>query len=1240
MVTPASVFASSLQFDPEPYEFDVFSTRVHLVWTMQTGAVEAGWQAEYAPAAAGCPPSCEWVETGRGKTEEIGGKFTPSVAAFLGSAPTPSQTPLALLHHLSPKTNYYARFRGTNSKSEDAEITLPFTTKPVAKPEITEFDVNPSSPTSAVATADVESNGEQSEYHFEYSPEGSEAWVPFTSGTSGTVTVAEDFATPEAKITGLAPETAYCARVTATNSLGTVVQQKSHGGGNGCFTTPSAKPEVGTPEVRNVTGIAARLQSGLSLRGSETHWRFEYATAESGPWTVVPGGEGVFSQTQAESFPEGAGPKVEASLAGLNPNTPYFVRVVARNAAGESTSPVSGFRTFGAPLPSTFAVHGLHGEALRLMGAVNPDSVPTSGEQTIALEGTPTGGTFTLTFKEHTTRPIPYDASGDTVLLALDELPGVQIGVGGPPGGPWRVYFTGADAGAAQPAITGDGSGLKPPGSVNVTVALAGGEGYDSHSHFEYVSERQFDAAGEEGGFAKATSTPEMDLGSGDTEDYVGADLPTLEPGETYHFRVVATNTSPGNPVVHGDEQVLIAPAAATGVPEVTGGCPNEPLRGGLSANLPDCRAYEQLTPIDKEASQEIFNYGGNLNNEGALPGMSGDHLEYGSVSVKWGPGPRAGQGPYFFTRTERTGWQITAGTVQPEAGIDHYTPQMFNPELTEFAFAAGWHTPSPSPTKEFRVGAPGGPYTTVTSVPTAKAEPGWVGASGDFSKLVLQVEDHSLLGHSTHTLEGDDLYEYSRGELRQVNVTSAGVTIGTCGARIAAAGFSEGSGFTGSHAVDAAHAVSGDGSRVFFEAAPGSGCSGPTHVYARVNGGGEAARTEDLGVYRFVAASADGGSVLLEKQAGENPGLYMYDSETGGAPHLLPSSGVAVGAEVTVSEDLSTVYIYPDQGEVGERDLYRYDINAGRLLFVSHIWVDNERRFFQSSPDGRYLYFIAATVAGLPAGGLELETPGASHHGHTSQVFRYDSAGSVLSCMSCASAYDSEPRLSALFAEGNANGSPTIASANGDYVFFDTPAALLPADVDGQVAPEATKAAGGEHLSSFYSLSSDVYEWRREGVGGCSRMQGCLALITAGGGGYLNILVGTTASGRDVFFATNESLVKSDQDTASDIYDARVNGGFAEPPRPVECAGDACAPPFTPPGEAFPASATFQGAGNLLTPALVAPPFKAKPKGKVRCKAKARSRAKTKCSRPRKSAHGKAKRAARHASATRETRR
>ncbi len=1259
-----------LQIEPELQEpVLVYATRAHIGVEVQTGSLEVKWRAEYATSESG-----PWTVAGSGTSEELkteeggAGGFLHSGNIFLEGPGEVGDRGFgyanALLRYLAPSTTYYARFHVESSANEAAERTFKFTTTAVSKPEIVYREHTMSlprepgeaflgggatSPTTAVFNrAQVDANGAETTYYFEYAPaegghapaEDSPSWAPFTPGATGTVvatpfSVAEGFADPDAKLTGLTPETTYYARARASNDQGEAVEVSRP------FTTQTAKPQVGEPEIRNITGESAHVKAGLNPHGAETEWRFEDAKSAAGPWVVLAGAEGTISQAEAEA---GDYPDAAARLTGLGPATTYYVRLFAKNAAGEegvnnAGEPIStekqgiaSFKTFGAPAVSTLAVHGLDGEALRIVGSVNPNSVPTSAEQTITIGGAPTGGTFTLTFKGQTTAPIAFDApsEGPTgvqgALEALSTLksaassPGTQapppnIFVTGGVGGPYTVLFSGKDAEVSEPQIEADASGLTPSSTSTVKVAtvLQGGEGYDTHYHFEFVSQKQFEEPGGVGGFARATSTPEVDLGSGDSIEYVGQDLPVLTLGETYRFRLVARSTFPGDPVVDGEERSLTAPVAVEQGPEEA--CSNAALRTGPSALLPDCRAYEQLTPGDKEGAQEIFNYGGGFVTE-TVAGGDGDRFMYSRVNVKYGSGPDAGQGPYVFARGE-AGWQMTASAVQPEAGVSVYEPLVFNSDLTQVAFDAKYGTSSAgeSPQVEYRVGPPGGPYTKVASVPRAGAAPGWVAASEGFSKLILMVEDRKLVVPETTTKSGDDLYEYSSGALRQVNVG-----VGSCGATIAH-GYSSTNptneaGLPVTSVIDSRHAVSADGSRVFFEAVPGSDCEAAQDLYVRVNG----TETVDLGAYRFVAANKEGSEALLEKSNGENPGLYLY--KTGSAPEFLPSSGIVVsteggGGQLIVSEDLSTVYI------LAGNDLYRYDVPGKSLGFVTQI-TKNENADptdYSVSPEGRYFYFDAEAVAGLPGGGPVLVTPHAVQStGLASQAYRYDSTEKLIQCISCASSYDPKPRLSANLAVGD----NTSASANGEFVFFDTPAALLPADVDGEVAPEGIKEPGAEHVgegpASNVSLSSDVYEWRGDGVDGCSRVLGCLALVTSGSGGFMNILLGTVASGDDVFFATKEALVPQDarEDGATEnIYDARIDGGFPEPAHPVECKGDSCSTPAPFPLAQTPATLTLAGSGNLAPEVKPRAVAKAKPKPKKKSKKKVKSKSKQKRKRP-----------------------
>ena len=885
--------------------------------------------------------------------------------------------------------------------------------------------------------------------------------------------------------------------------------------------------------------------------------------------------------------------------------------VLAENAAGEGensfgehvsveTREIGSVTTEGPPTAATLPAHTLDGEALRVIGWVDPNSALTSAEQTVTIEGAPTGGTFTLTFNHETTAPISVEAPAETVIKALEALPSAPtVGVQGADGGPYTIFFGVENTPLAekpQPLIEGDGSGLTPSGSVAVATTQQGGEGPETHYRFQYVGQRAFEA---QGGFAgtELRETPAVAVGSGTAAQVVAADLPGLTPGEGYRYRILATSSLPGSPVVFGGERELTVPGAPVSEVPV---CANAALRVGAGASLPDCRGYEQLTPVFKEGAREPFLYGG-ATGGGVAIGVDGNHAVLETENVTWGAGPAAGQSPYFFSRQEGAGWQMTAGATQPETGVNKLIPQLLAPDLASWAFSSAFQTSggksgSKSANIEYKVGSPGGPYAMVASVPAGKGGAGWVGASEDSSRRFLQLADHTLLGSATGTKQGADLYEYVSGELHQVNVTGSapGATIGTCGAGIVTGAEPAGS-------VSSAHAVSSDGSRVLFEAVPtGHSCQEPKHLYIRVGG----ASTLDIGAYHFIAANAEDTKLLLERRNGEAREVISYDPETASSKLLFAlQHDLSFETEFRVSDDLSTVYFLsseqltpealdtstPDGGTSG---LYRYDVAAEKLAFVDSAYL---AALHGVSPDGRFVYFTADVVGGVPGAVSHQE-----HH-YLAQAYRFDSVGSVVQCVSCASSFDPEPKLGAIFGERGGNGgmlesrtghlTPRFASANGDYVFFDTPSALVPADVDGEVSP----ALGGEENESLvFSPSSDVYEWRAAGVDGCGHVQGCLALITNGRGGFLNLFLGTDDSGRDALIYTSSRLGPRDGDAAGDIYDARIGGGEAPPPPgPVECEGDACSTPPAAPNDSTPSSFTFSGAGNLLAPML--PPTKPK---------------------------------------------
>jgi hypothetical protein len=161
------------------------------------------------------------------------------------------------------------------------------------------------------------------------------------------------------------------------------------------------------------------------------------------------------------------------------------------------------------------------------------------------------------------------------------------------------------------------------------------------------------------------------------------------------------------------------------------------------------------------------------------------------------------------------------------------------------------------------------------------------------------------------------------------------------------------------------------------------------------------------------------------------------------------------------------------------------------------------------------------------------------------------------------------------------------VMSDNGRRVFFESFDSLAPRDTNGKM---------------------DVYEWEAPGEGRCQESSssfskqdgGCVSLISTGKSPSGSRLVDASPSGRDVFFATGESLLPQDYGLV-DIYDARENGGLPIPVEPpASCEGEACQAPVVPPARSGFGSLSFEGAGNVLLAPL---PSHVKPKSKTSAK-------------------------------------
>jgi hypothetical protein len=151
--------------------------------------------------------------------------------------------------------------------------------------------------------------------------------------------------------------------------------------------------------------------------------------------------------------------------------------------------------------------------------------------------------------------------------------------------------------------------------------------------------------------------------------------------------------------------------------------------------------------------------------------------------------------------------------------------------------------------------------------------------------------------------------------------------------------------------------------------------------------------------------------------------------------------------------------------------------------------------------------------------------------------------------------------------------------------LFFNSDDALVPQDVNGTWDVYEYEPLGVP--------AGSVHECTREGATFSPHSEGCIGLISSGGSAEESAYLGASEDGGDVFFLTSAKLVPQDFDTSLDVYDAHECTSalpcFPAPvAQPPECTTtDACRAAPSPQPSIFgaPASATFNGAGNLAPP-------------------------------------------------------
>jgi hypothetical protein len=628
-------------------------------------------------------------------------------------------------------------------------------------------------------------------------------------------------------------------------------------------------------------------------------------------------------------------------------------------------------------------------------------------------------------------------------------------------------------------------------------------------------------------------------------------------------------------------------------------GCPNEQLRGqdGYALKLPDCRAYEQVSPVDKNFTDAL----GEADVVQSSP--SGDGVTFFSAAPF--PGVLSATGPSLYLSTRVEGDWSTQGLVPqtiPRSLPEHGSASVLS--LTEDLSHAIVNT---SPGLE--AGMAPGHYSYLRDSATGSFRllgPGiatFADVTANDSRIIFESRERLLPSAAPGVV---NLYEWAYGQLSVVGVLPAsegdeapaeGSVAGPGGPALGgAAGGATGRFYT-------QNTISEDGSRVFFSDA------GTGRIYMRES---VAARTVPVsaGQAYWRAATADGAEVFYTEgeelyrfnvnrfEASKKPEAEALaearEALTSGAAGVLGTLGISTENGFYVYFAASGVLAGNENGnketaEVGKANLY--ESHNGATSFIARLSAEDGydeydwRGFYSSNPG-------AAPAAGekgsrvTPDGATVLFASRAQltsyDNADQGELYLYDATSRRLACVSCnpsrapatSSASLAGNLLVSTVPERNAFLTRNL-SDDGTRVFFQTKEALVSQDKNEQ---------------------TDVYEWEREGAGGaggCRRSSasfsessgGCLYLISTGESGDQSYFGDASTDGNDVFFFTRQSLVGQDQDENDDVYDARVEGGIAaqNPPPATSCTGEGCLAPAVPaPLFGVPASTALAGVGNL----------------------------------------------------------
>jgi hypothetical protein len=756
---------------------------------------------------------------------------------------------------------------------------------------------------------------------------------------------------------------------------------------------------------------------------------------------------------------------------------------------------------------------------------------------------------------------------------------------------------------APNPPVTTTGAAQwSSPAATAPSLLLHGkvnpGNGRTTY-YFQYVDDTSFQAEKVSGGsgFEHATQVPAeaAEAGRGLEDVAVGEVVTGLDPTQSYHYRLVASNP--------------VGTQAGAGR-EVTPPSDSD-------------RFYELVSVGDSGGAGTAVELG--------LVADSGERTIFGAQTFDE---PRSAGGflnGYLSLRGEH-GWTVTHTELDAERAQTTSGSALAPPLGTSLSLAASRGEQAQGEAQWVLSRMDGSLQTLGYVAPLQRIGSGhfnMVGAAANLSRAFIRFGG---LGAAT-LMPGEDIVGAGHSNLYEVRGLDEG---GAAATIVNRADGKEGAvigGACGAEITNGPHATSIDGTAVYFYAFPetASGavsCKGTRRLFERIDGKttAEISKSQCARVSppcsaadaddEYKGASADGQVVfftttrqLTDSDIDATRDLYVYDADPpAGQPHLSQAS--AGGAKVLGffdnSENGSRAYFVAEgtlTGPNGEGktpsankpNLYVYERDAahpsGRIAFVGTLKAGegpsgDTRNWGGGEVGGKQATALPQDGTGGGAGGTLIFISAANllavDTDSSKDLYRYDDSTETITCLSCQGA--------AGVPAGTGNGNFEVRVLGRDtqnQTTYAQQARMASDDLSTVVFATQEQLSPEDENASW-----DAYAWH----------QGQVELISQTGpfGMPENSFKQVTISrdGRNIFFTTRATLVGTDTNNSVDVYDARVGGGFPEAAPTAPCSDalgcqGAVAPPL---GGSAAGSESAQPSG--IAPAPLPPPC---PKGKVR---------------------------------------